>query len=209
MRGYIIIRFGRYRTDLSCFLVSLAFDMEDKTLPVMPLQDMAARHYGLIESVAGTYLDSARVCLDRHHKPPVEITISKKSDHTTALMKWEPTDERTRGALANRIDTTENGACGCILAAVEMTEGLYAVGRADILTGADYYVAPAGGRLEDLEDCWRLEISGTDKGSHAAVERLLRQKVQQTKNGISNLPALAGVMGFEVLSILIEYVSEK
>jgi hypothetical protein len=151
--------------------------MEEKLLPLMPLHDLADRHYGLIPSVAGTYLDAARVCLDRHHKPPVQMTITKDAEEKTALVKWEPADDRTRGALANRIDTTENGACGCILAAVEMTEGLYAVGRADILTSADYYVAPAGKRLEDLEDCWRLEISGTDKGSDAAVARLLRQKV--------------------------------
>ncbi len=183
--------------------------MDDSSLPFIPLHDLATRHYGLIESIAGGYVDAARVCLDWHHKPPVHVRIVKESEEKTALMKWQPTDERTRVALANSTDTTEAGAYGCLIAAVEFSEGLYAVGRAETTTGADYYVAPAGKRLEDLEDCWRLEISGTDRGSHAAVGRLLRQKVQQTKNGTSNLPAIAGVLGFEVLSIHIEYVNEK
>jgi hypothetical protein len=35
------------------------------------------------------------------------------------------------------------------IAAVEFSEGLYAIGRAETTTGADYYVAPAGKRLDD------------------------------------------------------------
>jgi len=54
-----------------------------------------------------------------------------------------------------------------------------------------------------------LGISGVDKGNHAVVARRLREKVQQTKEGASNLPAVAGVIGFEILSILIEYVNDK
>jgi hypothetical protein len=128
------------------------------------------------------------------------------STQTKAILKWQPADERTRGALNNEIDTTEAGAYACVIAAVELSEGMFAVRRAETGTGADYYVAPAGKGLEDLEDCWRLEISGTDKGNAAAVKRLLQRKVLQAKVGNSNLPALAGVIGFELLSILIEYV---
>ena len=183
--------------------------MDDTSLPLMPLHGLADRHYGLIPSIAGSFIDAARVCLDRHHTPPAQITITKESDEKTALVKWEPTDERTRGALANKDDATRDGAYGCIIAAVELSEGLYAVKRAETHTGADYYVAPAGKRIEDLEDCWRLEVSGTDKGTHSVVARRLREKVQQTKEGASNLPAIAGVIGFEVLSVLFEYVTEK
>jgi hypothetical protein len=41
------------------------------------------------------------------------------------------------------------------------------------------------------------------------VEHLLFSKMEQTKRGNSNLPAIAGVIGFEVLRILIEYVDEQ
>lgn len=182
--------------------------MEETPLGVIPLHDLAARHYGLIETIAGGYVDAARVCLDRHHSPPARVTIVKESHQKTAIVKWEPADERTRGALANRDDATRDGAYGCVIASVELSEALYAVKRAETKTGADYYVAPAGKRIEDLEDCWRLEVSGIDKGNHAAIARRLREKVQQTREGTSNLPAVAGVIGFEVLSILIEYVNE-
>ena len=165
--------------------------------------------YGLTKNLAGTYAEAARVCLDRHHTPPAAVTITKTSDATTALVKWEPTDHRTRGAWANRDDATRDGAYGCIIASVELSEGLYAVHRAETKTGADYYVAPAGKEVEDLEDWWRLEVSGLDKGNQSAVARRLRQKVQQAKDGASNLPAIAGVIGFEILSVLIEYVNAK
>jgi hypothetical protein len=183
--------------------------MEESPLPLLPLHDLSARHYGLIESIAGGYVDAARVCLDRHHQSPVRITIVTAAANMSAMIEWELSDDRIRGALNNEIDTTEAGAYACVIAAVELSERLYAVRRAETGTGADYYVAPAGKGVEDLEDCWRLEISGTDKGNNAAVERLLRRKVQQARVGSSNLPALAGVIGFEVLSILIEYVNEK
>jgi hypothetical protein len=125
------------------------------------------------------------------------------------VLLWEPADDRTRDAWANRDDATRDGAYGCLIASVEVSEGLFAVKRAETKTGADYYVAPAGKTIEDLEDCWRLEVSGIDKGNESAVARRLREKVQQTKQGSSNLPAIAGVIGFEILSVLIEYVNDK
>jgi hypothetical protein len=180
--------------------------MEESSLPI---GDLSARHYGLIESIAGAYEAAARVCLDRHHTSPAHVRIRAAAAEKNAVVEWEKADERTRGALNNQIDTTEDGAYACIIAAVELSEGLYAVRRAETTTGADYYVAPPGKGIEDLENCWRLEVSGTDRGNNAAVERLLQRKVLQAKVGNSNLPALAGVIGFEVLRILIEYVDEK
>lgn len=198
--------FWPYRTGFGLFV---SVTMDDSSLRLMPIEDLADRHYGLTRNLAGTYIEAARVCLDRHHSPPARVTITKESDETTAVVKWEPTDSRTRGAYANRDDATRDGAYGCVIASVELSQGLYAVNRAETKTGADYYVAPAGKRMEDLEDCWRLEVSGIDKGNSSAVARRLREKVQQAKQGASNLPAIAGVIGFEILSVLIEYVNEK
>jgi hypothetical protein len=179
--------------------------MEDALLP---LHDLSVRHYGLIEPIAGTYEAAARVCLDRHHTSPARVSIRAAEIESSAMVVWERTDDRTRGALNNQIDTTELGAYGCIIAAVELTEGIYTVRRAETATGADYYIARPGMGINDLEGCWRLEVSGTDRGSNVAVERLLHSKMNQAKQGKSNLPALAGVIGFEVLRILIEYVDE-
>jgi hypothetical protein len=180
--------------------------MEDAPLP---LHDLSARHYGLIEPIAGNCEAAARVCLDRHHSSPVHINIRAKAVERSATITWEKADDRTRGALNNRIDTTEMGAYGCVIAAVELTQGIYTVRRAETETGADYYVAPPGMGIEDLEGCFRLEVSGISKGSDKAVEHLLFSKMEQTKRGNSNLPAIAGVIGFEVLRILLEYVDEQ
>lgn len=73
---------------------------------------------------------------------------------------------------------------------------MVALGRAETGTGADYYVGPVGSSMEDLEDCWRLEVSGINEASEADVARRLREKIDQAKRGRSNIPALAGVIGF-------------
>ncbi len=172
----------------------------------LPLKDLASRHRALTGAVAAYYVEAARVCLDRHHLSPTRIGIRNGKSQLAADVDWEATDGRTRAAWANDTDATEAGACACVIAAIELTDGLYAVRRAETLTGADYYVAPAGKGLDDLEDCLRLEISGTDRGAGSKLEHLLRQKVQQTKAGACNLPAVAGVIGFRELSILIEHV---
>jgi hypothetical protein len=176
---------------------------------LLPIRDLSAQHFGLIKPIADAYEAAARVCLDRHHSSPVNVKIRCSSREKTAIIEWDETDERTRGALNNQIDITESGAYACVIAAVELSEGLLAVRRAETTTGADYYVAPLGKGTEDLEDCWRLEISGTDRGNSASVERLLQTKIRQARAGNSNLPALAGVIGFEVLLVLIEYVDEE
>ncbi len=112
--------------------------------PKLRIHDMANRHSGLTEAIAKNLTEGARVCLDRHHQPPVEFQISNLGKKTEAVVKWETTDERTRRAWANEIDTTEAGACACTLAAVELSRGFVAVRRAETRTGADYYMAPAG-----------------------------------------------------------------
>jgi hypothetical protein len=90
------------------------------------------------------------------------------------------------------------------LAAVEVAERMFAISRAETHTGADYYIAPVGSSVDDLESSFRLEISGVDRGDTSIVRRRLRAKLKQAKVGNSNLPALAAVVGFRELLILIE-----
>ena len=82
---------------------------------------------------------------------------------------------------------------------VELIDGLVAVGRAETETGADYYLASCGATpdIEHLDDCLRLEVSGVDRGPESVVNQRLREKLKQASAGDSNLPAMAGVVGFK------------
>jgi len=62
-------------------------------------------------------------------------------------------------------------------------------------TGADYYIAPRGSEVNELEDCYRLEVSGVDKAPVHIVEGRLRLKLNQAAKGKSNLPALEALSG--------------
>lgn len=177
--------------------------------PHLPLNDMADRHSGLTKPIADGYVEAARVCLDRHHASPQTFAIRNEEGSMAALAEWAPADACIQSAWANEIDTIEAGAYAIALAAVELCEGLYAVRRAETRTGADYYIAPSGKTIEDMEDSLRLEVSGTDAGNEATVERRLKEKIQQAAKGKSNLPAIAAVVGFQALLILLENVEMK
>lgn len=181
--------------------------MNSMEIPTLPLIKMHERHIGLTEAKAKYYLEAARVCLDRNHLPPQEFDLRSEDSERKAIVEWEPTDERCKRAFANKDDATRDGAYACALAAVELCLGLYAVARAEILTGADYYIAPANKTIEDLEDCFLLEVSGTDLDNYE-VHRRLRIKVRQAREGQSNLPAIASVVGFRVKLISMQKVEE-
>lgn len=167
----------------------------------LPISDLSTRHIGLTKALAESYHEAARVCLDRHHTPPTNFSIHNASAETTATVDWEPADERCRGAHANEIDATEWGAYACALASAELTHGLVAIRRAETRTGADYYLGEPGSQLDDLENCLRLEVSGTDKGTSTDVETRLLEKLSQASRGQSNLPAIATVVGFKAQKI--------
>ena len=163
---------------------------------------MAQRHTGLTRPVADSYAEAAGVCLDRHHQSPTDFDLDSSGRLSEAVVEWQPPDARTRGAWANETDATEAGASACALAAVELTDGLVAVRRAETRTGADYYVAPPGASADDLEDCMRLEVSGVDRGPESVVRQRLNAKLQAAA-GNSNLPVLAGVVGFKTRLIAV------
>ena len=169
---------------------------------------MAQRHTGLTEGVAESLNEGARVCLSRHHESPVRFGIREAERQMAAVVEWEPPDERAKYAWANEIDATEAGACACVLAAVELVDGLVAVRRAETGSGADYYIAAPGTSAEDLEDCVRLEVSGIDRGNSAAIRRRLINKLEQAAAGSSNLPAIAGVVGFQAQIMLLARLEE-
>lgn len=174
----------------------------------LPISDLAERHQGVTQAIGESFTEAARVCLDRHHQSPIAFTIDDSGVATSAIVDWETADEKTRGAHANETDATEWGAYACALATSELARGLFAIRRAETQTGADYYLAPAGTGLDDLEKCFRLEVSGTDKGTSKDVEVRLLQKVAQARSGQSNLPALATVVGFKAQKIAVKDVDK-
>jgi hypothetical protein len=181
--------------------------LTDNNPPLLPLDNMSERHQALTPSIAGCYLEAARVCLDRHHLSPKEFTLENDQKTSTAKVVWELTDDRIRSAWANKDDATRDGAYALAIAATELLRGMVAVHRAETRTGADYYIAPVGQELEDLENWFRLEVSGTNSDK-SEVKRRLRIKLDQAKQGKSNLPALAAIVGFKVQLILLQTVDE-
>ena len=167
------------------------------------------RHPGLTPALAQSYVEAACVCLARHHQPPVILSVNNAGHKLDRSVDFPLPDERTKKANANEIDATEAGAYGLSLAAVESVVGMVAVSRAETRTGADWYIAPNDGPLEDLERCVRLEVSGISAGTSSDVNRRLREKIAQAANGKSNLPAIAAVVGFQVLEVAISPLGVK
>jgi hypothetical protein len=163
---------------------------------VLPFNDLTKRHRGVSPGLGQSYSEAARVCLDRHHTSPLLVSVADNDDMTTALAIWDRCDDSLLGAWANEIDATEFGAYALGLAAIEVRRGMVAMQRAETQTGADYYIAPANTPADDLEQWLRLEVSGVDRGTEGAVWQRLREKVNQTREGSSNLPAVAAVVGF-------------
>ena len=174
----------------------------------LQIHDLDTRHPGLTAGVALGFREAAEVCLDRHHSPPTDLTVDR-GRQITAVAEWEAPDERTKHAWANEIDTTEAGAYCVALAAIELTDDLVAVRRAETHTGADYYVAKKGTSLGDLEDAFRFEVSGINEVNQTSVKTRLRQKLEQTARGRSSLPAIAAVVAFSPPQVAIADATPK
>jgi len=101
----------------------------------------------------------------------------------------------------NELDATRDGACACVIAAVELVAGLVVISRARQGSGADYYVAPPGTDWEDLEELTRLEVSSIDHGVERQLRARMRQKIAQITAGAENSRGIAGVAAFRELQI--------
>jgi hypothetical protein len=177
-------------------------------LPTLPLMNLDDRHTGLTKPIADCFCEAAFVCLDRNHTPPQDFILAGDDFEKKAIVYWVSPNDRCKRAWANKDDATRDGAYACAIAATELCFGLYAIRRAETLTGADYYIGPDPDSTADLEDCLRLEVSGTDMDMYE-VKRRLKNKVHQAVVGKSNLPAIAAVVGFRVKRILMKNVQEE
>jgi hypothetical protein len=171
------------------------------------LVGMEERHPGLTAEVAAYYAQAARVCLDRHHLPPIQVAVENSTKQSTVEIHWSATNELEKIAWANADDATRDGAYAVTLVVVEQQEGLVAVLRAHTRSGADYFIAPRGTPRGDVENATRLEISGVDRGDGRAVRARLLQKMDQARRGESDRPAMAAVMGFKAATVMYEHVA--
>lgn len=176
-------------------------------MATLPLENMELRHPGLTAAMAQMFFEAASICLSRHHSRPsiVDIEVAE-GGKLQARMDWLQGTPQMKRAYANIIDSTEWGAYGVSLAALELKSGLVAVQRAETLSGADYYVAPSTASNDDLEDAFRLEVSGTDLGARQICRARLTKKVEQTKSAGHTKPALAAVVGFAEKLVLMSDV---
>ena len=176
--------------------------------PLLPINDMSGRHIGLSLGLATSYHEAARVCLDAHHKSPVGFSVENDDSPSSVRVEWAVSNDALRNAWRNEIDAAEAAGYCFAIAATELIRELFAVSRAETRTGADYYLASKGRSMNDLEDCIRLEVSGTSRGTISYLRQTLVKKSNQARRGASNLPALAAVVGFLNQKILVKSVDK-
>lgn len=165
-------------------------------------EDLAERHDIDPHQLLG-YANAAKVRLETHHTSPVDFEVTSRGETAIFKVEWAPVDDKLRRSYNNADDAKRDGAYVMAFAAVEDLEGLVSIARAETKTGADYYVAPAGTSPADLENAFRLEVSGTD-GTPAEVRQRLKEKQKQTVRGAGTEPAIAAVVGFKTKLILVE-----
>jgi hypothetical protein len=175
---------------------------------LLKLRDLDQRHPGVSPGVSASYSEAASVCFGRHHVPPVSLSIERPALIQVSA-DWTPPDDGLRRAWANETDTTEAGAYCVALAAVENTDGLVAIARAETRTGVDYYLGRQGDPPNDLEKSHRLEVSGINTGGPSLVKTRLRQKIDQAAAGRSSLPAIAAIVGFASRQVAIADVDPQ
>lgn len=175
--------------------------------PLPSFQTLHERHIGLYEPLCRAYADAAGVCFSRHHQSPTDIKINKQIEICRREVRWEKPDNRTARSWANDDDATRDAAYSVSLAVIEAEFGLFAFTRAETKTGADYYIGSPN--ASDLEDAFRLEVSGTDYGNLSAIRSRLREKVEQLRRGNSSKPGIAAVIGFREKYASVEKVFDS
>jgi len=158
-------------------------------------------HPGVTASLSESFEEAASVCLDRSCSPPTEFALSCAGRLTLRRLTWTKPDDRQRRAWANDTDRIEAAAYGVSLAAVEAELGLVATTRMPTLSGADYFLIPRGQRVDDLEDAFRLEVSGTESTETHRIHARLRAKIAQVAHPSD--PSLACVVSFGAKRVLI------
>jgi hypothetical protein len=159
----------------------------------------------LYEPLNAAYADAAALCFADAHEPPADLEIHHDEDLCVREVSWRDSTAEAWASWANRDDATRDGAYCVSLAVVEAELGFVGLERADRRTGADFYIGPSG---SDLEEAYRLEVSGVRSGDKRDVNSRLREKVEQARRGRSNHPAFACVVGFAAKTVALRRVPD-
>lgn len=163
------------------------------------------RHPGVSPGVCEAYSEATEVCLSIHHNPPRTVfSIDCCGERTERGLLWRSPDDTAQRTWNNRDDATRDAAYIVSLATVEKELGMVALSRAETRTGADYYVGMPN--AIDLEEAFRLEVSGVDQGDASAIRKRNREKQAQALRGNSCLPAYTSVVGFREAIVLLTLV---
>jgi hypothetical protein len=163
------------------------------------------KHPVVSAGVCEDFSEAAEVSLARHHEPPrTMFSIDCCGEKTTRGLLWSLPNDTAQRAHNNRADATRDAAYIVSLAVVEKELGMVAIYRADIRTGADYYVGIP--KADDLEEAFRLEVAGVGPGDVSAIKQTHKAKREQALRGDSSLPAFACVVGFSEAIVLLSRV---
>ena len=128
----------------------------------------------------------------------------------SVALHWSPATPRALIAHRYEYDATKDGAYAISLKSIEHRLSLVAVGQAESGTGADWYLQPvdmaeineSGFPNLDAPNSDRLEVSGKNIG---AIGHRTAAKRKQLKAGVSDLPGIAAVVGFERAMVRIDH----
>jgi hypothetical protein len=133
----------------------------------------------------------------------VNAEVSERS------VRWKAPTARESRANMNANDATCEGAYAVTLVCLERMLDLVAVGRAEVRSGADWYVAPPGRGVDedgapnpDDPEIRRVEVGGHDDRDSLPYE--LKLKVQQLQAGASAVPGIAAIVGFKKRKVLLQ-----
>jgi hypothetical protein len=167
----------------------------------------APRHPGVSDALCESLREAAEVCLARHHAPPrISFRVSCNGTECARNLTWREPGHTAELSWKNQDDATRDGAYSIAIAVVEAELDMVALSRADTRSGADWYIGTAG--ASDLENAYRLEVSGLDSGNQAEMRRRLRLKESQAARGESFLPAYASVVGFREATALLSSIEQ-
>ena len=181
--------------------------VDDERHGGLAVLDIYAMHrpHALKRELTDVFAAAAAVCIHRFHVPP-KVWAVKADDGDTIHYEvpWTPPSDEGLRTYDDDDETTEFGACGMALAAVDIHMGLAAYSRAKKKTGVDFYLCTArasdtaSSLSYDLDhrETVGLEVSGVSDDTDANFNERVRRKLAQVRSGRSPDRAIAGVVGF-------------
>lgn len=139
---------------------------------------------------------AAAVCLETQaHSPGTALSIDGDFEGAVSLL-WNRVTNQMRRTLADIQEATELGACGVAILLIESLTSLRVMERACKGTGFDYWLGTEDSSGALFQGKKRLEVSGILRGDEARLRARVKEKLRQTDQSASVLPAVVVVVEF-------------